>query len=326
MMRTALWALFAVWWLLPAQAFGQDEEIETESRRWAPALAITSGVLVQNVSADVVSSLVRGKSFADPPVQPIRPPICPPDCPPVFSENPVTSGGSRLVPPYVGGDLELMTPGAVSLPGIPRLFAHAGAAAVFSQTLNPAKEGVPEPMRTPPGVGTGITEDTIFGQGSQTSVKNGPLAVTAGAGVAFTIDAFERRIRIKPSVEYLWEELEVSGIVQRAVALTSPAQANGIEDFRLIILRDEETQAFHGVGPGLEIETDAARVGSFMASIFIGAQAYAILGDRRVEFSTSNQVLNNSDVPVEESAAWSVEKDPWAYRAGVGLRLRWAPE
>jgi hypothetical protein len=305
-MRIALRTLLAVSWLLPAQTFGQDD-IEAESGRWAPAFAITSGVLIQNVSADVASSDVLGPSRPDPPGPPPDQPI-----------RPAATGENVLVPPYVGGDLELMTPGAVSLPGSPRLFVHAGAAAVFSQTLDVAKEGVPGEFGVPPGVPGGIPEETIFGQGSQTSVEHGPVAVTAGLGVAFTIDAFERRIRIKPSVEYLWEELEVSGVVQRAVALTSLSQANGIEDFRLIALRDQKTQGFHGLGPGLEIETDAARAGRFMVSIFIAGQAYAILGDRKVEFSTSNQF--------GERAAWSVESDPWAYRAAVGLRLRWSPE
>jgi hypothetical protein len=302
-MRTALWALSAVCWLLPAQAFGQDEDSRTESGRWAPAVAVTGGVLVQSVSGQVASGDVLGPSFSPNPAQPIRP---------------AASGESVLVPPFVGGDLELMSPGAASLPGSPRLFVHAGAAAVFPQTLTPAKEGAPGPLEAPPGVTGGIREDTVFGQGSQTSVENGPVVVTAGAGVAFTVDAFDRTIRIKPSVEYLWEELEVRGTVQRAVALTSISAADGIEDFRLIVLRGQETTGFHGLGPGLEVETDAAQAGPFMASVFVGAQFYAILGDRTVAFGASNEF--------DETAAWTAERDPWAYRAAVGLRLRWAPE
>jgi hypothetical protein len=74
---------------------------------------------------------------------------------------------------------------------------------------------------------------------------------------------------------------------------------------------------FWGVGPGLEIEMDAARTGPMVFSLYTSGAAYRMLGDLDLTFSGTNEF--------GETGFWSYEMDEWAFRAGVGVRVRVAP-
>jgi hypothetical protein len=318
----------------PPQAVGAQPAPRDETERWVPSFSVYSGVLVQSADGQLVSSRILGEC-ADPPPGQIPPdpahcqqqirPTAPPSDVPLPSVT--ISGDDLMVTPFVGGSLELMTPGLTSLPGRPRLFVHGDAAASFSATRDLAKEGVPDAFAVAEDLRDEdfLKESTILGQGSTTSAELRPLVISAGAGVAFTLEAWERRIRIKPSVEYLREEIEVKGVVHRAVQtryVPAPKAGDFLPDdpdgFRLIKLSGSHKQAFHGVGPGLEIELDTRRAGPFMLAVYASGNAYAFLGDRDVEFSDANEF--------EETATWRFEKNEWALRGFVGLRFRWVPE
>jgi hypothetical protein len=280
-----------------------------ETERWVPAFSFDSGVLVQDSDADVRSGMLMGAGapslincFGDlnPDTDTVR-------CP--------ASGSDLMVTPFVAGSVEVMTPALLAMPGLPRLFVHGGAAASFGFTRDVAKEGSPDTMEAAPGVAF-LQEQAILGQGSETSAEVKPLLVTAGAGVAFTVDAWGRRFRIKPSFEYLREEIEVKGTVNRAVKINDPATS--IADFRLIELRGSTRDYFHGIGPGLELEADAARTGPVMLTLFVAGKAYAFLGD--LEMTTSDSDADGN------TAHWRFEKNRWAFKGGVGLRFRWLPE
>ena len=49
------------------------------------------------------------------------------------------------------------------------------------------------------------------GIGSETTAEVQPMVIAAGAGIAFSFDLFGRRVRIKPSAEYLREEIDFTG-------------------------------------------------------------------------------------------------------------------
>jgi hypothetical protein len=316
---------------VPPEAAGGEPAPKDETERWVPSFSLFSGVLVQNADGELASGPIRGDCALSPrsldtlhcerQIRPTASIDIDPDDPVVPPVEFVTiSGGDRMVTPFVGGSLELMTPGLTSLPGRPRLFVHGDAAASFSATRDVAKEGVPDAFEVAEG-SQFTSEATVLGQGSTTSAQVMPLVISAGAGVAFTLEAWERRIRIKPSVEYVREEIEVEGIVKRAVQTryTPAPRADEFPDgFRLIELSGREKRVFHGIGPGLEVEMDTLRAGPFMLAVYVSGNAYAFLGDREVEFSDTNED--------GESAAWHFEKDEWAFRGFVGLRFRWVPE
>jgi hypothetical protein len=98
-----------------------------------------------------------------------------------------------------------------------------------------------------------------------------------------------------------------------------------------IELASEDTLTTYGIGPGLELEMDAARAGPFVLSVFLGGQAYRMLGDRDVNLMDSAMVDvpdQNPNTPAtqEVSAKWDFHKHAWSYRGGLGLRFRWLPE
>jgi hypothetical protein len=271
--------------------------------RWWPAVGIEGGALIHRFDNDLASS-----DIANPPIdntQPIRP---------------SASDSSDYVSPYVEGSLELVGPAFESIGGI-RLFAHGSVGAEFGVTKDVPKEGTTgpftaDPMNFPPGGAptTDQKEGLIRGQGSRLSIETEALFLTAGAGVALTFGKGERTFRVKPSFEYLWEEVNAKGVVNRAVLLQSGVPPTGLESYRLISLSAEETEAFHAIGPGLEIETDLSRKDRFVASVFVSGRAYFFLGSRDFDMIATNEE--------GERAVFHVDRDPVSYRMGIGVRLR----
>jgi hypothetical protein len=274
-----------------------------------------------------------------------------------------TDDGDLFLTPTLGTSSEFMTPGLQDVPGRPRLFFHGGVAGAFGFDRDVAKQGVPsrpvfpEPERVnpsdpnsptlPPELPAGTTlvetaplttESATPGSGATTSGEVQHPFLTAGLGIAFTVDAMERRLRIKPSIEYMREQMEVSGrlirFFQADTGMLKNAAYTGSPAFNavylpVIDLESSKTRHFQGIGPGLEVEMDAARAGPVVLSLFVAGQAYRMLGDLDVELSDS-QVLPAdgtyvlTDQTVETD--WDFHLHAWSYRGGVGLRFRWLPE
>jgi hypothetical protein len=272
-----------------------------EVTRWVPALAIVTGALIQHGDGSSETTEFENLSGA---IEPVRPSVV---------------GENDLVPPFVGGSLELMTPGLTSWPARPRLFLHGDAAAAFSASYSVAREGAPGELIVPPNV---RNEQLVQGQGSDARVEVKPLVVSAGLGVAFTVDAWERRLRIKPSFEYLRETIELTGVVDRA-ANTFDGQNRSVT---LIRMSGSAEETYHGIGPGLELEMDTVRTGPLMLTLFLSGQAYRFLGHRPIvatdSFEIDDQELGQQTV----NARWTFDKDAWGGRVALGLRFRWLPE
>ena len=112
---------------------------------------------------------------------------------------------------------------------------HGDVAFAFAPDYNIPMIGDPGPFVISSTVGAGApTEGQILGQGGETTATVGPLLVMAGAGFAFTLDAWDRALRIKPSFEYMREEIEISGVVRRAIRVQEPSPT--LDDFRLVTL------------------------------------------------------------------------------------------
>ena len=237
---------------------------------------------------------------------------------------PDDEGHDTSIVPLVGASLELMTPsllGDVFLR--PRLFAHADVSAAFAYERNLAGVESPKDFRVPQGLPeTGPTvnleELSIVGQGSRTHMQVDRWVYSGGAGIAFSADILDHRVRIKPSVEYLRQEIEFNGVVHRAVKLRTPTGTSDLSQFRLISLTAFHNETYDGVGPGLELEVDAARLGPFISSVFINGRGYYLFGNFDVEMHQTNEF--------QETASWTVEPERWAWRSGVGFRVRWSPE
>ena len=292
-MRPIIKSIAVALLLLVSNSSFAESGDEGESARWIPSLEITTGMLVSSASGSVVSTL-QEEGQLEPAIE-------------------SASGAADFVSPWIGGSLEIMTPVWKPLGGGTRFFLHGGLARNVGFERDLAKEGSPGPFKLPPLIPQFGSAELVRGTGSVTRAAPSGFQASAGIGISFTIETDWRPIRIKPSFEYLVEEIEISGLTHRATSL-DPATPS----WNLYAVSGSQTRFFHSIGPGLEIEADIFRKGSVLMALTTSGGAYHILGDRDVEFSSA-------DPTGTESATWSYRKDPWTYRFDVGVRFRWAP-
>lgn len=283
---------------------------EDEIERWVPAVSAALGLLLQKTSGDFETGNVLGPS--DPsPADPLL-------------INPAESGKDTAITPVATFSIELMTPGLLAVPGLaklevpgrPRLFVHGDVIPSFGAELRTAKNGDPGPNEYPSDFAT-AKADKISGQGGLLIAQVQTWQFAAGAGIAFSVDLGERRLRIKPSFEYMTEEIQIDGEVRRAVSII-PGLGSSIDDFRIIVLETSETKRFHGIGAGIEFELDTRRAGPVLLSVFAGARGYRFMGDLKMQTTAINSE--------NETATFRFEKKRYGYRASLGIRFRFAPE
>jgi hypothetical protein len=289
-----LWAAVTTLATVASASAGAAEEAPGSARedeRWVPGLSAFSGLLIQGSEASIASA-ERG-----------------------FFEDSALS-----VFAFVGLSAELATPALSAVPGRPSLFVHYDASMSFDSDKAIVNDGAPGEIKVPTNTPTPPVA-AVEGQGSATKAKTEPLVLSAGAGVAFKLRAWDRNLRIKPSFEWLWQETTVMGIATDAESLAPPPSEQC--PCRTALASASETQGFHSIGPGLEFELDAVRAGPFVMTVYTSGQAYYILGDRTIEFVGS---ATYSDGSRDLEFRSTYERNPWHYRAGVGLRFRWLPE
>lgn len=178
-----------------------------------------------------------------------------------------------------------------------------------------------------------ITEETITGQGNRAFSELQTGVFTAGAGIAFTVKPFGRVLRIKPSFDYLRQEIEFEGLANRAIQIrgSNIFRPDGLEDYRLLSFSARKTEIQHGIGGGLEVEADTQQIGPFLISVFANARAYHMLGDLDVTLCSDQNQIGPSFSPdacetgTGEKVTWRFEPENVAWSGGVGLRFRFVP-
>jgi hypothetical protein len=258
--------------------------------------------------------------------------------------QPATSGDDLAVTPFVGASLELMAP-ALPVWTSPRFFAAGEILPSFGSTRTPAVDGDPGCIRGPeptapcardelPGQRiNSFGANAANGQGTQLTSEFDLLAFGANLGAAFPFQLGERQLHVKPSVAWISYEVQAEGKVSDAacrpngpvltVCTNVYAPGTPAQGFlRETILTASGSERFHGIGPGLDLEVDTGRFGPIGTSLFLGARAYRVLGDRTIAFGTSQAFSDELGNDVA-TANFEVEVDPWLYRAHVGIRLGW---
>jgi hypothetical protein len=307
-----------------------------------PSFAITSGVTAQEMVG--TQGARRFPTADESAVQTLRP---------------TTSGDDLAVTPYVGGNVELMSP-ALSLPGFPRFFASAEVLPSFAPERTLAQEGNPSRIRgsevgavlaveedqfhftVPPGTAgprqQQFGENDTNGQGTQLISEVDSLIYGAKVGVAFAFQYRGKQMRIKPSAGWLHYKVTARGyLVDPSCGSNGTVCTNVWDDpdldnvgnnivlpgfLRESILQSSESGAFDGVGPGVDLEMDTGRYGPLGVSLFAGFHAYYIPGDRDIFFAQQAQFSDIIGTDTDQ-AAWHVRVDPWVYRAGIGIRFAW---
>jgi len=274
-----------------------EHTVAREKSRWIPGLSVMSGLQIQDREATIENA-----------------------------ERGLVAGDSTAVFGFIGLSAELATPALPRVPGRARLFVHGDASLTFDSLEAVASQGAPGPLEekgpptnpnAPPPVAA------VTGQGSAVKVRAQPLMLSAGAGVAFTLEVWQRVFRIKPSLEWQWQKEEVTSQLGVAESLVDPpGDPRATCPCRKVFVQSSTRRGFHSIGPGLEIEMDTARAGPFMLSLYTSGQAFHVLGDRTVEL-TGTRAFDDGSRNV--SFVSSYERLPWHYRVGAGLRFRWVP-
>lgn len=328
----------------PLIATAAEHEPQLGDTRWVPSLAITSGVTIQDQSGAQAAYRIRG---ADPSV-------------PVTIRDP-DFGNDNVVTPYVGGALELLTP-ALPLPLRPRFFVTGEVIPALGPERVLGQDGDPKRIRGPeintvlaieedaqhfttgppgqPGPRTqAFDQQDAVGQGMETVSQVDQLMYGARAGLSFAFEFRGRQLRIKPSAGWLHYRLTVRGTVVDPTCVPPGRCTNVYQldpttpdpiDYRLLaagfiretIIFESKDGVFDGVGPGLDLEMDAGRIGPIGAAVFVGAAAYYIPGDRDV-FLGNQRVVSDQIGNDTEIAIFRTRVAPWVYRAGLGIRFQW---
>jgi hypothetical protein len=289
--------------------------------RWVPSLAVTSGITFQDWNAEVSSTC---SGCTNPPAQP--------------PARPSASGDDADVTPFVGGQLELMTP-ELPIPTSPRFFVGGGLLAAFGRERDVAIEGnvgtltSPLPADFDPTI---FPESAVIGQGSDTQAQMvDDWIYEAHAGIAFPLEFLGRQFRLKPSVGWVRYEVEAKGAISDAECRVISAGATNCNALsaapnqgvlRSVQLRAKDTGSFNGVGGGFDLEMDVFRIGQFGSALSIGAHAYSILGEREIEFGASKSFPDSGFAGLgaaDYSSTHRVEVDPVLFRAALGFRIQW---
>ena len=242
------------------------------------------------------------------------------------------NAANDIISIIIGPTFGVMTPSLLDVPTQPRLFLDVSVLPTLTLETSVAREGDPGRFTIPTDVNVtavSIGEPQLGGTGVKITSQHG-LQFHAGLGAAFTFDRGDHRVRIKPSFRYSRIENDVSGVTNRAIRVREfdpiipgsvPRRRDrSLDAYRLLVLSDQFTEVYHGIGPALEIEyTTDERIGFFALSLFIKGAATHILGDRETSFFAANP-----EFP-EESVSYEYRNEPWAYQVSTGIRLRFSP-
>lgn len=290
--------------------------------RWIPSLAFEGGVSFQKFDADVSSQICRGCTIPGPGTEPLQP---------------GGPGDDRDATAFVGIQLELMSP-ELRLPGSPRFFVSGEIAPTFGNERDVVSQGNPGPIGSPANSpSTPFAALVATGQGSQVTMKRDELSFGASAGLAFPLEFLGREFEIRPSINWIRFDVELDGFVSDAECAIVPVAGTNILTtqcnspplaanpgfLRQTVFRSSTDETFDGIGPGLQIEMKAGRVGPLGTTVFAGARFYRILGEKDVEIQTGPNTVTDQLGTDQTAARFGFEVDEWLYRFGVGIRLQW---
>jgi hypothetical protein len=293
----ALWLLAAG----PAAAADSPGNTRDDFDRWIPSIGLTMGFTTQDHkgSVDSAEEIAAFGGIFDVPI----------------GERGFADGQQHLNALLIGGTVELQTPQLLARKWSPRLFIGGEILNVSSQRRQIAREGDPSNIDEEPDSPT-FPDEIILGQGSATRSDADNIMFGANFGVSIPFEVGDWRISVKPQARYLKQEIDFTGVVLDADRLGFP----GSDPTRKVEIYGKNTLDVHALGPGLEIEIDAARVGSISASVFVSGGGYRVLSDRKVSFSTTT--TSNLGTGAFRGD-WTAEIDQWIYRANAGFRVRW---
>jgi hypothetical protein len=364
----------------------ESSPTDTDSR-WIPSFSFAGGALVQVMDSASAAHCQLGRpqepvrvgqsnifvnrlACRDPEAELVPPPVTPLLADPLCPNEPSADGRRACLrpsvddhdvsaTPFVAASLQVMTPRVPLVPSSPRFFVSGEFVTLWAQKRNIAKESNPStldwPLETPFPEATNVGGPTLSGVGTEVTSEVQNYTFGARAGLAFPFHFRGRRLWVKPSFGWLQYEVDVDALLVAGIkddpVDVDPTTGSFGPGIREVTFDSGFTETFNGIGPGIELEMEAARVGPLGVSLFINADAYRILGETDFDFSDTlqcpaydplnptggcasslvNMPAGGSPSPVPDAnigadtytGDFEFSVDPWAYRAGVGIRFHW---
>ena len=245
-----------------------------------------------------------------------------------------TSGfqdGEGLAMPWtINASLELASPVIVEGRVPIRLFAHMGGGAVFDPEDPVTSSGDPgsPPFESP----VLSAPESIENVGSAVRAEAKPWLLTGGVGTILEIEAFERTIHLRPSLEWMYRRDTVRSVLGGGENEDpNPPPPNFLcNPCRTLFVDAQREKGYHSLGLGLAAELDGARREDLELRFFASLSAFRILGDRTADLTSTGTWVRSDGEPTDRVPPQTVyttryKRDPWHYRFGVGLRLVWHP-
>lgn len=247
---------------LGAPAGAAEDDAAPDLHRWAPAVAIQGGIFAQTASGMITTSEILGAQY--PSLEFSNPGIPKPDPYLTPSGEKTIGSGERMMTPYFGIAVEVMSPTIpkcefCSRIGNPRLLVHGdigygfaldrsvAATGSFAETMTLSSQPSAFYQTNTLNGNLTFSESSFLGQGARLRIETKPLIVTAGTGVAFTFKVGGRTLRLKPSFEYMREELRVIGELRRARQVANSVLPRSYENF----VPGDPQQGVYGPNNGL---------------------------------------------------------------------------
>lgn len=290
-----------------------DESFDRDLDQWIFSTGLEVGIMGYNPKASMRGSLID-------PSAPIATNLTPQDDGP---ETIIRSNSDRteVISGLVGANFEIMAPRMTESPFIPRFFLDLNVSAVLTSEVPVVRRGRPEPNNfSIPELSFNfglVGSELVVGTGEEVTAQEQGPAVFVGLGGAWTFD-FEGggRLRVKPSLVYTRTRVEVFGIAARAIRLVNTT-TESLSDYRFIVLREDFSEVYHGLGPAIELELDTDnQIGPFEISLFLKGHANHIFGDLDTDLLQANPEFPS------EFVRWRYEQERWTFRASTGIRFR----
>ena len=229
----------------------------------------------------------------------------------------------------LGLEAELLGPVWVDWIGAPRLFVRGAVKFIPSGgdeetvldigDVGPLIGEEPRGSLAPP-----IVISNIQGQGIRTVAQIEAPMWSASFGVAFTTPlpgTDDTLLRIRPSIEYDYQELEIEQSFAAAADLgvgpPAPQCLNDLRPPELIPFSCHSSSASsrqteHRLGPGLELELVFSQNNPVQVSAFVGARFLFLVSDDTFGLADSQGLATSS-----------IERDGFGIRGRGGFRVSW---
>jgi hypothetical protein len=237
---------------------------------------------------------------------------------------------------------EISSPRITSVPSAPRVFGYAGVSMVRDKDESIANEGEPgDPLLDLDNkVDANNPVAGIVGTGTSLRVESEPVIYSGGLGASFETEIASRVVRFRPTLDWTYQRDRVELAFADAEGQGSdPSRCNPCQ---ITSLQAQTEKGYHSLGPGLEIDLDAGRLGDFVLTVFTRFQSLRTVGDRETSldatsswFTRQTAVIDGETVitsidPVpgrEDSVVTSrYRREPWSFYGAAGVRLLWSPE